>query len=122
MNGDKMKKIQLIGLGNNEKRNYFVFRKNKSFLYSLPPFFDSLNIQMPGSLLGFVSELSEKEQDAISENLSEYTDYMEYLEDDDYTIELFYGKEKIFLVINTEPENRERIIEELKKVADFEGF
>ncbi len=119
-----MNKPKIIGIGNNDGRNVITLKKDISFFHFFPDFFRSLGITLPSSLMNYVSE-EDKEQFATFErdvSLPDYADILEYTHNDDYEVNLFFGNKIIILLINTEPENRERIIEELKKVADFEGF
>ena len=54
-----MNKLKLIGLGNKDNRNYFIFKKDNSFFSLFPTFLENLGLDK----LGIMYEHSEEPQD-----------------------------------------------------------
>lgn len=108
-----MNKLKLIGLGNKENRNYFVFKKDNSFFSLFPTFLENLNLDK----LSVLYEHSEEPQD-----INDLIDLQDNTKNDEYDLDIFYGKENFIVIIRTDPTNRNELITEIKKIADYPGF
>jgi len=106
-------KLKLIGLGNEENRNYFVFKKDNSFFSLFPSFLENLGLNK----LGILYEHIEEPQD-----VNDLIDVLENTKNDEFDLDIFYGKDNFIVIIRTDKVNRNRLIMEIKKIADFPGF
>jgi hypothetical protein len=106
-----MKKLKLFGLGNNDERSYFIFEKSLDFFSLFSDFLTKLGMQKSGSFYDY-------ENDSI--DLEETIDIVENMSDKNYDIDIFYGKNKIIVVIRSVIE-REYVINLIKEFSDLEG-
>ena len=106
-------KIKLVGLGNDEGRDYFVFSKEDSFLESFPLFLDRL-------CLGKTPSLHEYGEEPYP--ISEKSDLVERTSNHAYDVDLFYGKARIIIVVRSDEEHRPEVLDAVKAIAEFEGF
>jgi hypothetical protein len=108
-----MNKLKLIGLGNKDNRNHFIFKKDNSFFSLFPDFLESLGLDK----LSIMYEHSEEPQD-----INELIDIQDNLRNDEFDLDIFYGKDKFIVIIRTSEANRNKLITEIKKIADYPGF
>jgi hypothetical protein len=107
-----MKKIKLFGLGDEGNRSYFVFEKTLDFFPLFSKFLSKFEIEKTISF-------HEYEEKAL--NLEDITDISENTKNEYFDIDIFYGKEKIFVVIRTELP-REKYFDVIKSISEFKGF
>lgn len=62
-------------------------------------------------------EHSEEPQD-----INELIDIQDNLRNDEFDLDIFYGKDKFIVIIRTGEANRNKLITEIKKIADYPGF
>ena len=108
-----MNKLKLIGLGNKDNRNYFVFKKDNSFFSLFPTFLENLDLDK----LGIMYEHSEEPQD-----INDLIDVQDNVKNNEFDLDIFYGKDSFIVIIRTDEINRNRLINEIKKIADYPGF
>ncbi|MBT3297718.1 hypothetical protein HN385_02245 [archaeon] len=108
-----MIKLKLIGLGNNGYWNYFIFQKDNHFLSIFPTLLEKLDLSKTSSLHEFVEE---------KYDINEKVDLLEQTQNQSYDLEIFYGKDKIIVVIRTEEKNREDVLDKIKDISEFKGF
>ena len=104
-----MKKMQLVGIGHDVGRSYFVFPKDELIFSTLPLLLDKLGLPKTGSLYDPVDPAS-------------LIDLVENTRNATHDVDLFFGKDRINLVVRTDERNRGALIEAVKAVADFKGF
>ena len=104
-----MRKLKLLGLGNEENRSYFIFEKTLDFFPSFSYVLEMLNIEKKGNFISYNS------QEVIDEDI---TDNIEHLFNELYDIDIIYGKDKIFVIIRTESDRDDyiRIIKDISSV------
>lgn len=105
-------KIQLLGLGNEGKRSYFVFEKKLSFFPLFSSFLESIGTERPASFYQY---------DERSINLCDVTDSVEHTNNGVYDIDIFYGENRIVVVIRTSID-RAIFLPKIKKIAKYGGF
>lgn len=117
-----MKKQKILGLGNHGTFNWILVKKDSNF-------FEWLNKVLTESF-GQISpdisfyDLIKKNEKMVTKKkkIDDYTDIHEHYDaEDDARIDLFYGKNKIFLTIMTSLENRSAFMKNLELYSDFEG-
>ena len=79
-----MNKLKLIGLGNKDNRNYFVFKKDNSFFSLFPTFLENLDLDK----LGILYEHSEESQD-----INDLIDVQDNVKNNEFDLDIFYGKD-----------------------------
>jgi hypothetical protein len=116
-----MKKIKVLGIGNKEEFNWIIVKKDKDF-------FEWLNKVLTESFghvspdVNFYDRITVKNKVVTKKKEIEYyADLHEYYDAEDKTrIDLFYGKEKVFITILASLDNRKRLMENLEKFSEFE--
>lgn len=108
-----MNRLKLIGLGNKDNRNCFIFKKDNSFFSLFPAFLESLGLDK----LSIMYEHSEEPQD-----INELIDIQDNVKNDEFDLDVFYGKNNFIVIIRTSEVNRNKLITEIKKIADYSGF
>ncbi|NIA04055.1 MAG: hypothetical protein GWP09_01765 [Nitrospiraceae bacterium] len=108
-----MNKLKLIGLGNNGNRSYFIFKKDNSFFSLFPTFLKNLGLNK----LSIMYENSEEPQD-----INKLIDTQDNTRNNDFDLDIFYGKNNFIVVVRTRESNRDRLMTEIKKIADYPGF
>ena len=108
-----MKRLKLKGIGNESNRIFFVFEKDDKFFTNISFFLANLSLDKTGIMYGH----DEKKKD-----IKNTFDVLENTKNKDYDLDIFYGKSRIIVVIRTDEKNRDIIIKNLKKIADYKGF
>ena len=111
-------KIKILGIGNKEKYNYIIIKKNKHFFKWLYNILQNAFDYVPDL---DKEEYIDKNNKFISKkkNITNYFDKHESHEFNNARIDIFYGKEKIFLTIITSLKNRKKIMDNLEKYSEF---
>jgi len=105
-----MEKIKLYGLGSDDNYSYFIFDKKIEFIKLFSAFLEKIGIDK----LPYLYQIDEGSLISIDEA----TDTIEHVYNGNFDVEVFYGKEKIIVVIRSN-EDREKYIEMIKEFADF---
>lgn len=108
-----MKKLKLVGMGNDVRRSYFIFKKDNSFFSLFPLFLEELGLEKLGILY---------EHDEESQDLDSVIDIQDTTRNREFDLDIFYGTENCIVVIRTDEINRTRLINAIKKIADYPGF
>jgi len=108
-----MNKLKLVGLGNKENRYYFIFKKDNSFFSLFPTFLENLKLDK----LGVLYENSEEPQD-----IYDLVDIQDNVKNEEFDLDIFFGRDNFIVVIRTDESNRNKLISEIKKIADYPGF
>ena len=107
-----MKKIKLLGLGTSEKRSYFTFEKSEDFFPAFSYFLKKISADMPGSFYANSEGDFELEKEC---------DLLENVRNEEYDIDIFYGKTRINIVIRSNIP-REKYLGLIKEISDFKCF
>ena len=112
-----MLKARIIGMGNECNFNYVIVRKNKDFFKWLSTLLkDSFDIS-------YGVEYEEPHEDKNGgwinrkKQIRYFVDKNETYRDKKSRIDIFYGKDKVFITINTSLSKRRKFIENLKKIS-----
>jgi len=113
-----MEKVKILGVGNKEKLNFILVKKNKYFFEWLAMVFYNSFEGMPNVEY---KEYTDKNDNFIREKkkISKWIDKHETYDMDESRVEIFYGKEKVFIVIYTSLKNRRKLMKYLDKYSEF---
>ena len=116
-----MRKINVLGLGNQEEINWIIVKKEDGFFEWL----NKILIETFGSVSPDVEyeETSSKKDKVITRKMKieDCTDIHEYYDaEDNSRIDVFYGKEKVFIMVFTSLKNRKNLIKNLDKFSEFQ--
>ena len=106
-----MKKLNLLGLGNENGRSYFYFEKNLDFFSTFPIFFERLNLDKVSRFYAYDEKILD---------LKETVDIYENAENTDYDVDIFFGEKRIIVVVRTSHRNKLRSV--IKEIATHPGF
>ncbi|MBI2583302.1 MAG: hypothetical protein HYW25_01420 [Candidatus Aenigmarchaeota archaeon] len=121
----KIPKATILGAGNADAFNYLIVRKNKHFFPWLKTFFE-MAFGYGGMVDVKYSDYKEGEDiDTVEKKVEDFVDRhesytgatREHIHQTGTRIDIFYGKDKVFIVILTNPENRQRFLKVLKKIS-----
>lgn len=112
-----MEKVRITGIGNQDEFNFLIAEKNKDFFEWLGKVMYNSFEAMPDVVTYLDDEDNyEKEKKKKIEN---YTDWHESFEAEGARIDIFYGKEKVFITVITSLKNREKLMGNLEKYSEF---
>jgi|TARA_Y100000310_G_C20134621_1_gene557418 hypothetical protein len=110
-----MKKIKIYGAGNEGKFNYVIISRNKDFFSWLSKLlFKSFKIK-DAEFYEFVNK--KDEWITRKKQLKNFIDRHESYLPKGSRIDIFYGKEKIFLVLNTSLRERRKFMKNLNELS-----
>lgn len=113
-----MKKVKILGIGNEGKFNYIIVRKQENF-------FEWLGKVMYNS---FEAMPDVDKEEYINKNdkfvfkkkdIRKYIDKHESFEAEGARIDIFYGKENVFISIIASLKNRKKLMDNLEKYSEF---
>lgn len=105
-----IKKLKLVGSGNEGERSFFILTKGQSFFSLFPIFLIGCGFKD----LGIYEYIKENK-----ENISTFHNKVEYFRNENYEIDLIYTNDRIILIVRTDINNRKNLIEGIKKIAEF---
>lgn len=107
-----MRKIRVYGIGNEGTFNYLIVGKDKDFfkwlsklLYNSFGIYDVSTVDYENKKGKWVTR---------KKRISDFTDLHETYEGN---VDVFYGKKKVFIVLNTTFSRRKKFMEELSKIS-----
>lgn len=106
----ELKKLKLIGSGNEKERNFFILNKNNSFFSLFPLFLIGCGFKQ----IGIYEDYQEDKPD-----IKTFKNKIEHFQNDDYDIELIYTQDRIILIVRTDISNKEKLLFGIKKMAVF---
>ncbi len=112
-----MIKAKILGMGNDGIFNYIIVNKNKSlFKWMSKLFRDSLEIEFYE-----YDEYKNKkgEWTTRKRRMEEFTDKHESYGNKKAEIDIFYGKNKIFIMLRTSLEARKKLMKVLDKISSW---
>jgi len=117
-----MKPVKIHGSGKSENHSSFILSKEQQFFSEFRQFLidlgfdkDEFDVYKFGRPLDDQCEPIENKEDDIKN----YTDKHFYFHNDQYDIDVVFGKDRIFVSINTKEDRQEEISEKLKKFVSF---
>lgn len=102
-----MEKLKLFGTGNEGRRSYYILSKEQQFFSLFPMFL--LNCGFKD--LGIFEDYQE------GTNIKDFNNTTEHLQNKDYDIDIVYTADRIILTVRTNPENREKLISAIERIA-----
>ncbi|MEI7719503.1 MAG: hypothetical protein WCI72_06545 [archaeon] len=117
------KELTLSGTDNNGKRHRYSIDKNsnlkgglKKLLISLE--FEEKKVEEVIKGIFFKETQEDEERGIIPRALEEIIDIVRFLKNDKYEVDMFFGKEKVILLIRI-TEKREKLVDAIEKNADW---
>jgi len=114
---NKIKKTMIFAIGNHGNTNYLIIEKRKGFLEFINRLFANIDpeINMDYYLTNYQKgNVKEKKINPLK-----YTDHHESRQSSKVRLDIFYGKKKIFLTIQTSEIVRSKIMNNLEKLSVF---
>jgi hypothetical protein len=112
-----MKKLKIIGMGNQDNFSYFFLNKQDNFFELLSKIlYESFDMR--------VIEYDEYENKkgkwvTKKKSIRNYTDKHEHHENKETRIDTFFGKNKIFVTLHASPRNRKKFVKSLNKYSNW---
>ncbi len=112
-----MGKIKLLGISKSKKHNKYEFPKNQAVFGILRQFLKEIGIK-DYEEYGFGRAVDKKTGDSIlnkEENIKNYIDKEFRFNNEEYCIDIVFGKSKVFLFIHTEKDKQQEIANIINK-------
>jgi hypothetical protein len=109
-----MKKLKLFATSNFEDRDEFRIEKDQRALGCIKKFLESLELDTSYTFITEDKDAHEKEI-----RISKLTDFCQNFKNKDYNIDVFFGKDRIILVVRTAIRNRQKIVKEILKWCEW---
>lgn len=110
-----MKKVFLRSVSKNDFRCEFDFDKDWNSVKAI----DEILIKL-GDFHNGIGDLMYNGEPGAKKLISEFEDYVCNTRNDDYSIDVFLGRKKIILIINTKKDMQEEISKAVFEFAEFE--
>lgn len=117
-----MRKIKILGISKSTKRNIYTFEKKQEFLKGFMNFLLELGIKdWEVNRFGYVPDSKCYDEPLIGK----YKQVMKFIDErfvftnDNYVIDLIFGKNKIFLIITTKKDEQNELSKKLLKFASI---
>jgi len=106
-----MRKLKLYGIKKGENHNVFHIEKNEIFLKGFRDFLHALEFKKHTTAMELLKLLGDSDNNYSAKKYSDklYQDKYFYFENEDFKIDVFFGKEKIIVSIFSEIDNQEKI-------------
>ncbi|MFH0936137.1 MAG: hypothetical protein V1815_00470 [Candidatus Woesearchaeota archaeon] len=119
-----MNPLKIFGLRKSEKHNYYEIEKNQKFFSGFRKLLVDLGFGEESSnieIYGFGRPSGDDGEPILTkeENINDYVDKHSYFENNEFRIDLVFGKKKIFLIINSDKDKQEKISEKVQKFCSF---
>ncbi|MFA5887205.1 MAG: hypothetical protein WC852_00655 [Candidatus Nanoarchaeia archaeon] len=112
-------KLKLLGLGKEEGRVSFTFKKNIAFLETFPAFLFALELEKTATFYGFEDNLGLFSTMKPEDGLKDLSDIIENTRNEKYDLDIFFGSENIIVIIRTKTDEQQSLLQMLKKIAEF---
>ncbi len=112
-----MKKIKVFGIKKSEWKNYYIFPKKKEVFEIIRNLLRELGFE-ECEWEHFGRPIDKKQGEPIlnkEENIKKYIDERIGFDNEEYSIEVIFGKDKVFLIIHTETNKQQKISKILDK-------
>jgi len=106
-----MFQLKLLAIRKSEKHNLYVFEKDQQFFSVLRQILEKLGFERR-TYAGYARPTDEEYGEPImtkEDKIKDYIDIHSTLENEKFFVEIFYGKNKIFLTIHTTTDRQEEI-------------
>ena len=116
----KIKKTIIFGIGNHENVNYLIVEKRKDFLEFINRLFASIDNKI--NMEYYLTDYTKGKIKETKINELKYTDYHESRQSSKIKLDIFYGKRRIFLTIQTSESTRSKLMNKLEDLATFTKY
>lgn len=106
-----MKKLKLCGIRKDENRAEFTIDKTQSFV----PIIRKLITKFTGDKPFYFLLKDEEENGPVDERIGDLTDSCVHTKHKEYEFDIFFGKEKIILVVRSSLKNQKKFVKEIMK-------
>ncbi len=100
-------KINLVGSGNNEKRTFYIFKKDRNFFKIFPDLLEKLGF-------GLISEAIKEKYQSQEDKIWELKSYLDNFINEKFDIDLIIASNRIILIIRSDPKNRTFLVDVIK--------
>lgn len=113
----KMTKLKLLGIGKSEKHNYYIFKKEQEFFILIRDLLQKLAYpKYVWDVFGRPIDKRFNEPEYYGEeDIKKYSDDYCCFNGNGYYVEIFFGKEKVFLIIISENDKQKELSEFINK-------
>jgi len=120
MKNNSIKKMTVLGMGNQGKYNYFIVKKEKGFLEWLSKVYSEGAMEVAYDVMLYEDvEIGGKTKSKKRNVVKIYDLHETYPTSETGRLDVFYGKEKIFLTLYASGSERKKFIKSLEKQSDF---
>src|SRR3989344_3561556 len=103
-----IKKLRLVGTGNNDKRSFYIFEKNNSFFSLFSIFLISL---------GFKDIKDYEYYNDDKTDINKLKNYIENFKNELYDLDVIYTQDKIIIIVRTDEGNRNKLLNSINKIS-----
>ncbi|MDP2925790.1 MAG: hypothetical protein Q8N99_05455 [Nanoarchaeota archaeon] len=120
-----MNPLKILGLKKSEKHNYYELENKQEFFSGFRKLLVDLGFGEESSNIEIYSFGRPPGDDGEyiltkEEDINDYIDRHFYFENNNFRIDVVFGKKKIFLVINSDKDKQEKISEKVQKFCSFQ--
>jgi len=112
--------VKIFGADKSEYKNNYVFKKEQEFIQGFRQFLLDIGFKQFDIITSHFGYVMDKDGNPIiSEDIDiqEYEDEQFFFQNEEYKIDLVFGKDKIFLIIYTKEDKQQEISEKLHKFS-----
>ena len=119
-----MNPIKIFGLRKTEKHSNYELEKRQEFFSGFRKLLVDLDFGDESSnieIYGFGRPSGDDGEPILTkeDDIAKYIDRHYYFENDSFRVDVIFGKEKIFLIINSDKDRQEKISEKVQKFCSF---
>ena len=118
MKEEKIKKLKILGIGNENEFNYLIIKKEKNFFELIEEW---IYKSFPGEYFSDISKYSDEKNnyEPKKKNIKDYEEVHENYGKEGIRFDAFFSETKIFLTIYTSLENRKKLMDNLEEYCEF---
>lgn len=105
-----MKKLKMISSGTDNNRVFFIVEKNSLFFDLFPVFLVSCGFRNIGVFSQY--QMTRPSIHRIYNKIDRFWN-------EKYDIDLVFGSDKIFVLVRTDENNREILVDQFRRIAEF---
>lgn len=115
-----MKKLKLHGLKKGETHNVFQIEKNESFLEYFREFLHALGFKKHATAIELLKLLGNSDDNYSAKKYSDelYQDKYFYFKNEEFKIDVFFGKERVIVSIFTSSDNQQKLTSLIMKFCE----
>ena len=115
-----MKKLKLYGIKKGETHNVFQIEKDESFLEYFREFLHELGFKKHTTAIELLKLLGDSDDNYSARKYTDelYQDKYFYFENEEYKIDVFFGKERVIVSIFTSSDEQERVTKLMMKFCE----